>query len=82
MTVERIGASQIDLIDTVLDKGIVVDAWACVSVAGIDLINPESRIVVALIETHLDHSRNLHRGDHPPSDRTGTTRPTASDVAK
>ena len=79
MTFERIGASQVDLLNTVLDKGIVVDAWACVSVAGIDLIGIESRIVVASIETYLEHAIQLQR---TPFDEPGTRRPTAPAVAK
>ena len=78
MTFERIGASQIDLLNTVLDKGIVVDAWA-VSRAGIDLIGIESRIVVASIETYLEHAIQLQRA---PFEELGTRRPTAAVVAK
>jgi len=40
----------IDLLDRVLDKGIVVDAWVRASVSGIDLL--EARLVVASIETY------------------------------
>ena len=58
MPVERaqLGASMIDVLDRVLDKGIVIDAWVRVSVAGLDLITVEARVVVASIETYLRHS--------------------------
>ena len=49
MPVERAagGTSLIDVLDRVLDKGIVIDAWVRVSLVGIDLITVEARIVVA-----------------------------------
>jgi hypothetical protein len=46
----------IDVLDRVLDKGIVIDAWFGVSLVGIDLITVEARVVVASIETHLQYS--------------------------
>lgn len=48
MAVERSssGTSLIDVLDRVLDKGIVVDAWVHVSLVGIDLVRVESRVVV------------------------------------
>jgi hypothetical protein len=58
MPVERAagGTSLIDVLDRVLDKGIVIDAWVRVSLVGIDLITVEARIVVASIETYIRYS--------------------------
>src|SRR5438270_2618486 len=58
MPVERTtgGSSLIDVLDRVLDKGIVIDAWVRVSLVGIDLITVEARIVVASIDTYLKYS--------------------------
>jgi hypothetical protein len=58
MAVERAagGASLIDVLDRVLDKGIVIDAWVRVSLVGIDLITVEARVVVASIDTYLKYS--------------------------
>jgi hypothetical protein len=58
MAVERAsgGSSLIDVLDRVLDKGIVIDAWVRVSLVGIDLITVEARVVVASIETYLKYS--------------------------
>src|SRR4249919_1210098 len=58
MAVERSagGTSLIDVLDRVLDKGIVIDAWVRVSVVGIDLITVEARVVVASIDTYLKYS--------------------------
>lgn len=50
------GSSLIDILDRVLDKGIVIDAWVRVSLVGIDLVTVEARIVVASIETYLKYS--------------------------
>jgi hypothetical protein len=58
MPIERAsgGSSLIDVLDRVLDKGIVIDAWVRVSLVGIDLITVEARVVVASIETYLKYS--------------------------
>jgi len=58
MAVERApgGSSLIDVLDRVLDKGIVIDAYVRVSLVGIDLVTVEARIVVASIETYLKYS--------------------------
>jgi gas vesicle structural protein len=58
MPVERAsgGTSLIDVLDRVLDKGIVIDAWVRVSLVGIDLLTVEARIVVASIDTYLKYS--------------------------
>jgi hypothetical protein len=58
MAVERAagGTSLIDVLDRVLDKGIVIDAWVRVSLVGIDLITVEARVVVASIDMYLKYS--------------------------
>ena len=58
MQVERASSetSLIDVLDRILDKGVVIDAWVRVSFAGIDLVTVEARVVVASIETYLYHS--------------------------
>ncbi len=63
MPVERTtgGTSLIDVLDRVLDKGIVIDAWVRVSLVGIDLLTAEARIVVASISTYLEYSEALAR---------------------
>jgi len=42
-----------DVLDRVLDKGIVIDAWLRISIVGLELISIEARVVVASIETYL-----------------------------
>jgi len=46
----------IDVLDRVLDKGIVIDAWVRVALVGIELVTVEARIVVASIDTYLKYS--------------------------
>jgi gas vesicle structural protein len=61
MAVERRpgGTSLIDVLDRVLDKGIVIDAWVRISLVGIDLITVEARIVVASIDTYLKYAEAI-----------------------
>ena len=58
MAVERspAGGSLIDVLDRVLDKGIVIDAYVRVSLVGIDLVSVEARIVVASVDTYLKYA--------------------------
>jgi len=58
MAVERVsgGSSLIDVLDRVLDKGIVIDAGVRISLVGIDLITVEARVVVASIDTYLKYA--------------------------
>jgi hypothetical protein len=57
MAIERVsgGSSLIDVLDRVLDKGIVIDAWVRISLVGIDLISEQARVVVASSETYLKY---------------------------
>jgi len=61
MGIERApgATSQIDVLDRVLDKGIVVDAWLRLSLVGIDLVTVEARVVVASIATYFAYSDAL-----------------------
>ncbi len=58
MAVEKaIGSSSlVEVIDRILDKGIVVDAWVRVSLVGIELLAIEARVVVAGVETFLKYA--------------------------
>src|SRR5437868_5010342 len=75
MPVERTvgGTSLIDVLDRVLDKGIVIDAWVRVSLVGIDLITVEARVVVASIETYLKYSEAV--GQLPPVSKPAALEP-------
>lgn len=61
MVVERQpgGTRLLDVLDRVLDKGIVIDAWVRFQLVGLDLITVDARIVVASIETYLNYAESL-----------------------
>jgi hypothetical protein len=44
------------LVDLILDKGIVIDRWASVSVLGLELLTIEARMVVTSVETYLRYA--------------------------
>lgn len=58
MAVEKTMASSslAEVIDRVLDKGIVIDAWARISLVGIELLAIEARVTVASVETFLKYA--------------------------
>ena len=58
MAVEKTNSSSslAEVVDRILDKGIVVDAWARVSLVGIELLAVEARIVIASVETYLKYA--------------------------
>ena len=58
MAVEKNMASSslVEVVDRILDKGIVVDAWARVSLVGIELLTIEARVVIASVETFLKYA--------------------------
>lgn len=64
-------ASFIDVLDRVLDKGIVIDGWGRVSVAGIDLIGIDGWVVVASIQTYLDYAESLGLSPRIPTAAVG-----------
>ena len=58
MAVEKaIGSTSLaEVIDRILDKGVVVDAWVRVSLVGIELLAIEARVVVAGVDTFLKYA--------------------------
>jgi hypothetical protein len=49
-------SSLAEVVDRILDKGIVVDAWARVSLVGIEILAVEARVVVASVDTYLKYA--------------------------
>ena len=58
-------SSLAEVIDRILDKGIVVDIWARVSLVGIELLAIEARIVIASVETWLEYADAVGLLAHP-----------------
>ncbi|WP_129629567.1 gas vesicle structural protein GvpA [Candidatus Oscillochloris fontis] len=58
MAVEKVNASSslAEVVDRILDKGIVIDAWVRVSLVGIELLAVEARIVIAGVDTYLKYA--------------------------
>ncbi|WP_432839643.1 gas vesicle structural protein GvpA [Dactylosporangium sp. CA-092794] len=52
-----------DVIDTILDKGLVIDAFVRVSLVGIELLTIDARIVVASVDTYLRFAEAVNRLD-------------------
>jgi hypothetical protein len=52
-----------DVIELILDKGIVIDAYARVSLLGIELVTVDARIVVASVDTYLRFAEATNRLD-------------------
>jgi hypothetical protein len=52
-----------DVIEIILDKGIVIDAYVRVSVVGIELLTVDARIVVASVDTYLRFAEATNRLD-------------------
>lgn len=49
-------SSLVEVVDRILDKGVVIDAWVRVSLVGIELLAIEARVVVASVETWLKYA--------------------------
>lgn len=52
-------SSLAEVVDRILDKGIVIDAWAKLALVGIELLSLEARIVVASVETYLKYAEAI-----------------------
>ena len=52
-----------DVIDLILDKGLVIDVYVRISLAGIELLTIDARIVVASVDTYLRFAEAVERLD-------------------
>ncbi|MEU2001216.1 gas vesicle protein GvpJ [Rhodococcus sp. NPDC019627] len=62
-------SSLADVVDTILDKGLVIDAYVRVSLVGIELLTIDARVVVASVDTYLRFAEAVNRleiGDNEP----------------
>jgi gas vesicle structural protein len=58
-----------DVIDVILDKGIVIDAYVRVSLIGIEILTVDARIVVASVDTYLRFAEAVNRLDIANNDQ-------------
>jgi hypothetical protein len=59
-----------DVIDVILDKGLVVDAYVRVALVGIELLTIDARIVIASVDTYLRFAEAVNRLDIAHSDES------------
>ena len=53
----------VDVIDTILDKGLVIDAYVRVSLVGIEILTIDARVVIASVDTYLRFAEAVNRLD-------------------
>jgi hypothetical protein len=61
-----------DVIDIILDKGLVIDAYVRVSLIGIELLVVDARIVIASVDTYLRFAEAVNRMDLTKTDDSDT----------
>jgi hypothetical protein len=64
-------SSLADVLDLILDKGLVIDAYVRVSLAGIELLTIDARIVVASVDTYLRFAEAVNRLDLTQTEKPG-----------
>jgi hypothetical protein len=62
-------SSLADVLEVVLDKGIVIDAYVRVAVVGIELLTIDARIVIASVDTYLRFAEAVNRLDLQPDNQ-------------
>jgi gas vesicle structural protein len=60
-----------DVIDLILDKGLVIDAYVRISVIGIELVTIDARIVIASVDTYLRFAEAVNRLDLTETELAG-----------
>jgi hypothetical protein len=60
-----------DVVDLILDKGLVIDAYVRVAVIGIELVTIDARIVIASVDTYLRFAERVNRLDLTETELSG-----------
>ena len=60
-----------DVIDVILDKGLVIDAYVRVSVIGIEVLTIDARVVIASVDTYLRFAEAVNRLDLAQTEAAG-----------
>ncbi|EFW90273.1 gas vesicle synthesis protein GvpA [Haladaptatus paucihalophilus DX253] len=61
-------SSLADVLDRILDKGVVIDVWARISVVGIEVLTVEARVVVASVDTFLHYAKEMAKLERASSE--------------
>jgi len=82
--VRRTGGSAnlYDILDLILDRGLVIDVFVRVSLVGIELLTVDIRIVVASVDTYLRFAEACNRLDLTQSTRSETLPELVGDMAE
>jgi hypothetical protein len=64
-------SSLADVLDLILDKGLVIDAYVRVSLVGIEVLTIDARIVIASVDTYLHFAEAVNRLDLAPTETQG-----------
>jgi gas vesicle structural protein len=70
-------SSLADVVDVILDKGLVIDIYLRVSLVGIELLTIDARIVIASVDTYLRFAEAVNRLDIAQADQ----KPALTDLA-
>src|SRR3954454_2869361 len=60
-----------DVVDLILDKGLVIDAYVRIAVIGIELVTIDARIVIASVDTYLHFAETVNRLDLTQTELAG-----------
>ena len=66
-------SSLADVLDLILDKGLVIDAFVRVSALGIELVTIDARVVIASVDTYLRFAEAVNRLDLTATRPVGIT---------
>ena len=61
----------VDVVDLILDRGLVVDAYVRIAVIGIELVTIDARIVIASVDTYLRFAEQVNRLDLTQTELAG-----------
>jgi gas vesicle structural protein len=64
-------SSLADVLDLILDKGLVIDAYVRVSALGIEVLTIDARIVIASVDTYLHFAEAVNRLDLTQTETQG-----------
>src|ERR1700760_2654597 len=62
-----------DVLELILDKGLVIDAYVRISAVGIELLTIDARIVIASVDTYLHFAEAVNRLDLTQTETQGIT---------
>ena len=64
-------SSLADVLDLILDKGLVIDAYVRVAALGIEVLTVDARIVIASVDTYLHYAEAVNRLDLTQTETQG-----------